>query len=110
MLDMTVVSKDGRQYPVYPAFTINVHDSSFRNLPDTVIAQSLIVRFEKISDETMNKIQIGVKETSNLNDLMTLKVYKFPFIAMVWLGVILMVTGLIMSIVQRVKRNNLSAV
>ena len=58
----------------------------------------------------MNKIQIGVKETSNLNDLMTLKVYKFPFIAMVWLGVILMVTGLIMSIVQRVKRNNLSAV
>jgi len=110
VLDMTVISKDGRHYPAYPAFAINVHDSSFRNLPDTVIAQSLIVRFEKVSDETMDKLQIGIKETSNLNDLMTLKVYKFPFIAMVWLGVIVMVTGLIMSVVQRVKRNNLSAV
>jgi len=110
MLDMTVVSKDGRKYSVYPAFTINVRDSSFRNLPDTVIAQSLIVRFEKVSDETMNKIQIGIKETSNLNDLMTLKVYQFPFIGMVWLGIIIMVTGLVMSLVQRVKKSKLSAV
>jgi cytochrome c-type biogenesis protein CcmF len=110
MLDMTVVAKDGRRYPAYPSFTINVHDSSYRNLPDTVIAQNLILRFEKVSDEAMNKIQIGVKETSNLNDLMTLKVYQFPVISMVWLGVIVMVIGLIMSIVHRARQGRLSAV
>jgi cytochrome c-type biogenesis protein CcmF len=109
-LDMTVIANDGRKYAVTPGFAINMHDSSFRNLPDTVIAQSLIVRFEKINDEKMIKIQIGIKETGNLNDLMTLKVYKFPFIGLVWLGVIIMVIGFIMSIVKRVKQNKFSAV
>jgi cytochrome c-type biogenesis protein CcmF len=41
---------------------------------------------------------------------MTLKVYQFPFIGMVWLGIIIMVTGLIMSLVQRIKQSKLSAV
>lgn len=108
-LDMTVIANDGKKYSLMPGFAINMHDSSFRNLPDTVVAQSLIVRFEKINDEAMNKIQIGVKETGNLNDLMTLKVYKFPFIGLVWLGVIIMVTGLIMSAIMRVKQNKLKA-
>ena len=53
-------------------------------------------------------MQIGIKETSNLNDLMTLKVYRFPFIGMVWLGIIIMVTGLIMSMVQRAKQNKVT--
>lgn len=106
MLDMTVVSKDGRTYNATPGFAINVHDSSFRNLPDTVVAQNLILRFERPVDETMSKLQIGVRETSNLNDLMTLKVYEFPFIGLVWLGVIIMVTGILMSVVKRIKQNS----
>ncbi len=110
MLDMTVIAKDGRKYPLTPGFAVNLKDSSVRNLPDTVIAQSLIVRFDKISDETNGKIQIGIKETKALNDLMTLKVYKFPLIGLVWLGIIIMVTGLIMSVVQRSKQNKLSLV
>ena len=110
MLDMTVIAKDGRKYPLTPGFAVNLKDSSIRNLPDTVIAQSLIVRFDKISDETTGKIQIGIKETKTLNDLMTLKVYKFPFIGLVWLGIIIMVTGLVMSVVQRSKQNKLSVV
>ncbi len=67
MLDMTVIAKDGRKYPLTPGFTVNLKDSSVRNLPDTVIAQNLIVRFDKISDETTGKIQIGIKETKTLN-------------------------------------------
>ncbi|CAN5390394.1 cytochrome c biogenesis protein CcsA [soil metagenome] len=110
MLDMTVISKDGRQYPLTPGFAINMQDSSFRNLPDTVIAQSLVVRFDKLGDETNGNLQIGIKETSNLNDLMTLKVYEFPMIALVWIGIIVMVIGLIMSIIQRIKKVKLTAV
>ncbi len=110
MLDMTVTAKDGRMYPVNPGFAINLKDSSIRNLPDTVIAQSLVVRFDKIADETIGKFQIGIKESNNLNDLMTVKVYQFPFIIVVWLGVIIMVTGLLMSMVQRIKKSKLSVV
>ena len=110
MLDMTVTAKDGRLYPASPGFAINMTDSSIRNLPDTVIAQNLVIRFDKISDETTGKLQIGIKETSNLNDLMTVKVYEFPFIIIVWLGVIIMVTGLLMSMAQRIKKSKLSAV
>jgi len=107
ILNMTVISKDGRKYPLTPGFAINLHDTTVRNLPDTVIAQSLIVRFDKINDEATGKMQIGIKETSNLNDLMTLKVYRFPFIGTVWLGIIIMVTGLVMSMVQRAKQSKL---
>ncbi len=108
MLDLTVIAKDGRKYPVTPGFAINMQDSSIRNFPDTVIAQSLILRFEKIADETSGKIQIGIKETQNLNDLMTLKVYEFPLIAVVWLGIIITVIGLLMSMVQRIRKNKAS--
>jgi cytochrome c-type biogenesis protein CcmF len=45
-----------------------------------------------------------VKETGNITDLLTLKVYEFPMINILWLGIVVMVVGLIMSIVQRVKQ------
>lgn len=108
MLDMTVISKDGRRYPVQPGFAVNEKNNSFRNLPDTVIAQSIIVRFDKITDETKGIFELGVKETANLNDLMTLKVYKFPYIGLVWIGIIIMVAGLLLSMVQRIKKSKLS--
>lgn len=110
MLDITVISKEGRKYPANPGFAINMQDSTMRNLPDTVLPQSLVIRFDKISDETSGKFQIGIKETRNLNDLMTLKVYEFPQINLVWLGIIIMVTGLILSMIQRIKKPRLSAV
>jgi cytochrome c-type biogenesis protein CcmF len=40
--------------------------------------------------------------------IVTLKVYQFPFIILVWLSVIIMVTGFVMSILQRVKKGKLS--
>jgi len=45
------------------------------------------------------------KKNKILNDLMTLKVYQFPFIGLVWMGVIIMVAGLLMSMWQRIKAN-----
>ena len=110
IMDMTVISKDGRRYPVKPGFAINMHDSAYRNLPDSVIAQNLVLRFEKISDDEMNEMQLGIKETSNLNDLMTLKVYEFPFIMVVWLGIIVMVVGFFMSIGQHNRKKKLAPV
>jgi cytochrome c-type biogenesis protein CcmF len=102
-LNITVISKEGTRYPAKPGIFVNQTLGSIRNMPDTVIAQSLVLQFNKVADEKKRLLEIGVKENRNMNPLMTLKVYQFPFIALVWIGVIIMVAGFIMSIVQRVR-------
>ncbi len=107
-LDITVISKDGRHYKINPAIALK--DNSLRNLPDTLIAQSLIVRFNRLVDEKSGKMEVGVKEDTSMADLMTLKVYEFPFINVLWLGIVTMVIGFIMSLWQRVKQNRRSII
>ena len=102
-LNITVITKDGRRYGAAPMIALK--DSSLRNLPDTVVAQSLVIRFNKLLDEKQGKLEIGVKEDTSMTDLMTLKVYEFPFINVLWIGIIIMVIGFIMSLIQRVKQN-----
>jgi cytochrome c-type biogenesis protein CcmF len=100
-LDMTVISKDGRRYPVKPGIALK--GMELRNITDTVQAQSLVLKFNKVIDQKTGKLEIGVKESASITDLITLKVYEFPMINILWLGVIIMVVGFIMSIIQRVK-------
>ncbi|MDE3235233.1 MAG: cytochrome c biogenesis protein CcsA [Bacteroidota bacterium] len=107
-LDMTAISKDGRRYPVNPGIIIK--GSTMRKLPDTVKAQSLIIQFNKVSDPQTGKLEIGMKESSAVSDLVTLKVYEFPMIIVLWMGVVVMVTGFGMSIADRVKKASLTKV
>ena len=100
-LDMTVISKDGRRYPVRPGIALKGQE--IRNITDTVQSQSLVLKFNKVIDQKTGKLEIGVKESSAITDLITLKVYEFPMINILWLGVMVMVVGLVMSIIQRVK-------
>ena len=48
-MNMTVIAKDGRQYKAMPVIALK-RTTSFRNVADTVIAQNLIIRFNKLSD------------------------------------------------------------
>ena len=68
--------------------------------PDTVLAESLVVQLQKVEGD---KAEIGIKENDNILQYVTLKAYKFPFINLLWLGTIIMVTGFIMSTVRRLK-------
>jgi len=107
-LDMTVISKDGRRYPLMPGIVIN--NNTIRNFPDTVKAQSLVVKFNKVSDPQTGKLEIGLKESGAITDLITLKVYEFPMINVLWIGVMVMVIGFIMSILQRIRKKSLTVV
>ena len=102
-LNMSVITKEGITYHARPEIIIH-GNSSMENIPDTVLSQSLIVKFNKIINEKTGELEIGVKESKRMNDLMTLKVYEFPFITIVWLGIIVMVIGLLMSAWQRAKK------
>ena len=98
-LDIAVLSKDGRRYTATPG--IAVAGNEFRPIPDTVTAQSLILKFNKVKDEKKGLLEIGIKESGAITDLITLKVYEFPMINVLWLGIVVMVIGFVMSIIQR---------
>jgi cytochrome c-type biogenesis protein CcmF len=51
------------------------------------------------SDQT--KMKIGVKESSTMIDFVTLKAYIFPYINLVWIGLIIMAIGIVMSMINR---------
>jgi cytochrome c-type biogenesis protein CcmF len=100
-MKMTVIAKDGREYRAMPMVALK--DNILRNIPDTVIAQSLVIRFNRLADANGGKIELGIKEDQSIQSIITLKVYQFPFINVLWIGIVIMVTGLIISIIQRLR-------
>ncbi|MDP3665558.1 MAG: cytochrome c biogenesis protein CcsA [Sediminibacterium sp.] len=100
-LDMTVISRDGRRYPVNPGIALKGMD--IRIITDTVQSQSLVLKFNKVLDQEKGILELGIKESSAITNLVTLKVYEFPMINILWLGVLVMVIGFVMSVIQRIK-------
>jgi cytochrome c-type biogenesis protein CcmF len=101
-LDVTVLSKNGKVYKAAPG--IAVRGNELHPLPDTVSPQSLIITFNKVIDEQKGILELGVKESAAAVSLLTLKVYEFPFITILWIGVIIMVTGSLMSMVRQIQK------
>ena len=101
-MNLTVVVQDGRRYTATPAIALK--DSVLRSIPDTILSQGLIITFNKIIDPQKDLVEFGVKEDKSMIPLVTLKVYEFPFINVLWIGIIITVIGFIMSIIQRVKK------
>ena len=48
-LDMTIYSKTGKQYKANPGLAIK--GTQVRDLPDTVVAESMALRFNKVLDQ-----------------------------------------------------------
>ncbi len=101
-LEMLIIGKDGKRYTAHPGIALK--GSELRNLPDSVISQSLVLQFNKVADATTGKLEFGVKESGNISDLVTLKVYEFPMINVLWIGIIITVIGFGLSVVQRAKK------
>jgi len=94
----TVLSKDGKRITAWPYFYLRGHQLD--SYPDTLASQGLTLRLQRLVDD---KFEIGVKESEVLEDFLTLKVLKFPFINLLWLGTFLMAVGFIISMVRRLK-------
>jgi len=98
MADLTIVTKDSMRYKASPALYIK--DNKVHVVADTVFAQNIAIVLSGVVD---NKLQIGVKESSSLVPFISLKVFLFPQINILWLGTIIMIIGFIMSMVRRAK-------
>lgn len=97
MADVTVVTKDSMRYRSTPLLQVDNFGIIHRD--DTIYAQNLFVRFIGVSDT--RKIRLGTRQSKSMIDFVTVKSYVFPFINLVWLGLIIMACGLIMSLIKR---------
>jgi cytochrome c-type biogenesis protein CcmF len=99
MAELKVIAKEGKIEKAMPVF--HLKNNMPRYLMDTVISQGLAIGLMRIIDN--EHLGIGVKESRKLTPFIALKVLQFPFINVLWLGMILMVVGFIMSMIRRVK-------
>ena len=98
LADITVTAQDSSRYNAAPMILID--SFGINQVDDTVYAQNLYVKFAGITSD-QKKLKIGVKESDKMIDFVTLKAYIFPYINLVWMGLIIMAIGLVMSMVRR---------
>ncbi|MEO6490450.1 MAG: cytochrome c biogenesis protein CcsA [Ferruginibacter sp.] len=106
MADIKVVSKDNAIYKAMPL--LEVDQFGIVHIDDTLYSQNLFLRFVGVGDN--NKIKIGIKHSDKMIDFVTVKAYVFPFINLVWLGLIFMATGLVMSMIRRANFSRIPSV
>lgn len=97
--DITVFSQSGTSYKAYPALVI--HNQEINFIDDTVISQNLYLNFAGISEN--KKFKINSKEKDTLTSYVTLKAYYFPYINLVWLGLVIMSCGFVVSLTNRLR-------
>ncbi|HVZ57321.1 MAG TPA: cytochrome c biogenesis protein CcsA [Chitinophagaceae bacterium] len=98
-----IFSKNGNTYVAHPKLALTRGTSL--PVPDTVAAESLVLQLAKVDGR---QVEVGVKESSALMQYVTLKAYKFPFIRVLWLGVVVMVAGFLVSVSRRNELNRLT--
>ena len=101
---LTVYSRNGTSYQARPVFQVKDNQAIFR--VDSVFSENLALAFTGFDDD--RKIKLQVKESNAIMDFITIKAYKFPFINLLWLGTILMVTGFFISAIKRREKKRLA--
>lgn len=100
--DISVHTRDNGDFKLQPVYFIR--DSSFQgNVPDTLNATNMAVRFVKILPAE-NKVEIEIRESSAPMDYVVLKALVFPFINVLWIGILVMIAGFLISIRHRASR------
>ncbi len=99
MARLTVTTRDNRRLIAEPVYYLQNGDVHY--IRDSLFSQGIAVQFTRVKDN--QHIEIGVKESSKLVPFIALKVLQFPFINLVWAGTVIMIIGLVMSVVRRIK-------
>jgi cytochrome c-type biogenesis protein CcmF len=98
-----IYSKTGSIFSVTPSLTYA--KGTLLALPDTIIPESLVLQLQKVNPD--KSIELGVKESNAVLEYVTLKAYKFPFINIFWVGIIITAIGILMSMVRRIQLNRI---
>ncbi len=100
--ELEVYTQTDDHFKLQPIYFIR--DSSYQySVEDTLAPLNLNVRFSKIMPAE-NKIELKVKEATSFNDYIVMKALIFPYINVLWLGIVVTIVGTGMSIYQKVRR------
>lgn len=99
MANLSVYTKEQQKLSVKPVFYVRNNGAQY--MLDTLYSEGLAVGLTRIADD--KHLEISVKESSRLAPFLALKVLQFPFINLVWLGTLLMITGFAISMVRRIR-------
>jgi cytochrome c-type biogenesis protein CcmF len=103
--DLKIYSKTGSIFSTTPKLALA--KGELVAIPDTIIAENLILQLSKVNPD--KSIELGMRESNALTEYVTLKAYKFPFIRILWLGVLITATGILISMVRRIQLNRRTA-
>ncbi len=97
--NLTVHDMYGGIHQAAPIYIVHNKESIFR-IEDTVKALDLYARLENIIVKSADSAsaEIMVKQTDPMDDYIVLKALVFPYINVLWLGVVIMVLGFFISL------------
>lgn len=101
MANLRIHTTDEQTLTATPAYYIE--NGAPQYAMDTLYSQGLALGLTKVLPD--KHLELSVKESSRMTPYIALKVVKFPFINLLWAGTVVMVIGMIMSIVRRLKLN-----
>jgi len=95
---LSVYNLKGKQIEALPIYLIHGQEEVFIN--DTLASMQLIMQFAKINpkEETAD---IAIKQNNSKDDYIVMKALIFPYINVLWLGVVVMVIGFFLSFYNR---------
>ena len=96
-----VQSKTGTSYSVVSRAAIV--KGQWISLSDTLVSEGLILQLQEADEK--GSVRLGIKESDALLKYVTLKAYRYPFIKILWYGVWLTAIGLLLSMVNRIRKN-----
>jgi cytochrome c-type biogenesis protein CcmF len=99
---MKVFAKTSSIYTSKPML-FNMRGNLFPQ-PDTLISEGLVLQVQKAEGD---QLEIGYKESDAILKYVTLKAYKFPYIAILWIGTMIMILGIGLSMVRRIQTNRI---
>lgn len=102
---LKAVDINGKYYKAYPKYILKNN----MVLPDEFTLEELGLKFIfwKINpNEGTVEIQMSEK-VNNTKEFIVLEAYMFPYINVLWIGCLVMITGTIISIVERRRKNKL---
>jgi cytochrome c-type biogenesis protein CcmF len=97
---LEITSSLGKKDTFYTSYIVK------NNVPqlkvDSFKASNLYFRIDGVGEN--NKLLLSVKDNNPLSDYIAIKVLEFPHIKLMWIGIIIMSIGFMLSMVRRIKQ------
>jgi cytochrome c-type biogenesis protein CcmF len=98
---LKIYSKTGSVFSVTPKLAIAKGQNVA--VPDSILQENLVLQLEDVDKN--NRAKFLLKESRAIMKYVTLKAYKFPFINLLWAGVIITAIGIFISMTHRIQQN-----